>query len=439
LFLDGLDESEDESDEELQVKVVTEEPKKLNFQFNDSLSPNETKNQVSPTLKINMEATRPISPTLKISPERSISPTLKFDQINEDAPISPTLNIEENNLSLDLSDTVHSGNVSPTLDISKQEKIQEDMDDDDTDAELSPVLEPKVDKTKFETKQEEKPNSMNLNTDTESMNLNTEQDDETDIELTPRVDEQEKTPKQVEKIKESKPLENIKEDSPKEEKEDSDTDIDLTPIMATKPEISREEIDSIDLNLQYEKKETIDETIEDNLQGVMDSDEGEKTPNDLKISQEYNGKRIIEETQINSNSEKFSSDSKQTLSTLETSLVISQELSQEIEDKPKNLINETLGSTDEDKTSQRSQTTTRKRKRKEEVRASKKIKLTPKIMFTGIDEKDLKKYQKMATKLGGIVCEDLSEITHLITDKVHRTKKFLCALSQSHIVSLNWV
>jgi hypothetical protein len=434
-----LDESEDESEEEPQVKVVTEKPKKLNFQFNDSFSPNEPKNPVSPTLKIDTEATRPISPTLKISPERSISPTLKFDQINEDAPISPTLNIEEEkNLSLDLSDTIHSGNVSPTLDISKQEKIQEDMDDDDTDAELSPVLEPKEDETKFETKQEEKPNSMNLNTDTESMNLNTEQDDETDIELTPRIDE--KTPKQVEKIKESKPLEIIKEDSPKEEKEDSDTDIDLTPIMATKPEIPREEIDSIDLNLQDEKKETIDETIEDNLQGVMDSDEGEKTPNDLKISQEYNGKRIIEETQINSNSEKFSSDSKQTLSTLETSLVISQELSQEIEDKPKNLINETLGSTDEeDKTSQRSQTTTRKRKRKEEVRASKKIKLTPKIMFTGIDEKDLKKYQKMATKLGGIVCEDLSEITHLITDKVHRTKKFLCALSQSHIVSLNWV
>jgi hypothetical protein len=434
-----LDESEDESEEEPQVKVVTEKPKKLNFQFNDSFSPNEPKNPVSPTLKIDTEATRPISPTLKISPERSISPTLKFDQINEDAPISPTLNIEEEkNLSLDLSDTIHSGNVSPTLDISKQEKIQEDMDDDDTDAELSPVLEPKEDETKFETKQEEKPNSMNLNTDTESMNLNTEQDDETDIELTPRIDE--KTPKQVEKIKESKPLEIIKEDSPKEEKEDSDTDIDLTPIMSTKPEIPREEIDSIDLNLQDEKKETIDETIEDNLQGVMDSDEGEKTPNDLKISQEYNGKRIIEETQINSNSEKFSSDSKQTLSTLETSLVISQELSQEIEDKPKNLINETLGSTDEeDKTSQRSQTTTRKRKRKEEVRASKKIKLTPKIMFTGIDEKDLKKYQKMATKLGGIVCEDLSEITHLITDKVHRTKKFLCALSQSHIVSLNWV
>jgi hypothetical protein len=434
-----LDESEDESEEEPQVKVVTEKPKKLNFQFNDSFSPNEPKNPVSPTLKIDTEATRPISPTLKISPERSISPTLKFDQINEDAPISPTLNIEEEkNLSLDLSDTIHSGNVSPTLDISKQEKIQEDMDDDDTDAELSPVLEPKEDETKFETKQEEKPNSMNLNTDTESMNLNTEQDDETDIELTPRIDE--KTPKQVEKIKESKSLEIIKEDSPKEEKEDSDTDIDLTPIMSTKPEIPREEIDSIDLNLQDEKKETIDETIEDNLQGVMDSDEGEKTPNDLKISQEYNGKRIIEETQINSNSEKFSSDSKQTLSTLETSLVISQELSQEIEDKPKNLINETLGSTDEeDKTSQRSQTTTRKRKRKEEVRASKKIKLTPKIMFTGIDEKDLKKYQKMATKLGGIVCEDLSEITHLITDKVHRTKKFLCALSQSHIVSLNWV
>jgi hypothetical protein len=408
-----------------------EVPKKLNFQINES--PDEARHQISPTLKIDVEATVSISPTLKIPSENSISPTLKFDQMGEGAPISPTLNIEEDqedekNSSLDLSDTVQSGNVSPMLDISKQKEIIQE--DDETDAELSPRDDNEIKKMSPKEKkstQEEKPNSMNLNTDTESMNLNTDKDDdETDLELTPRVENE---TKKIE-IKDSEKIET------KEMKDDSETDIDLTPIIETKPNILREEIDSIDLNLQDEKKETIDETIELNIQGVMDSDEGEKTPNDVKVSQEYNGKRIIEETQIQSSN----SDFKQTLSTLEISPVISQELSQEVEDKPKNLINETLGSTDEEeKTSQRSQTTTRKRKRKEEVKASKKMKFTPKVMFTGIDEKELKKYQKMVTKLGGIVCDDLSEITHLITDKVHRTKKFLCALSQSHIVSLNWV
>jgi hypothetical protein len=83
---------------------------------------------------------------------------------------------------------------------------------------------------------------------------------------------------------------------------------------------------------------------------------------------------------------------------------------------------------------------TKKRKNEFSEETIKKIKLTPKIMFTGIvNESKLKKYQNMVTKLNGINSDDINEITHLITDKVHRTKKFLCALNQSHIVSLQWV
>jgi hypothetical protein len=83
---------------------------------------------------------------------------------------------------------------------------------------------------------------------------------------------------------------------------------------------------------------------------------------------------------------------------------------------------------------------TKKRKNELSEEPNKKMKLTPKIMFTGItNETKLKKYQNMVTKLNGINSDDINEITHLITDKVHRTKKFLCALNQSHIVSLQWV
>jgi len=46
----------------------------------------------------------------------------------------------------------------------------------------------------------------------------------------------------------------------------------------------------------------------------------------------------------------------------------------------------------------------------------------------------------MIQNLGGTIVEKVKDCTHLITDKVRRTVKFLCALALGKsIVSLNWV
>ena len=42
--------------------------------------------------------------------------------------------------------------------------------------------------------------------------------------------------------------------------------------------------------------------------------------------------------------------------------------------------------------------------------------------------------------MGGSIAEDWVSCTHLVTDKVHRTTKFLCALSAGkYIVDLKWI
>jgi mediator of DNA damage checkpoint protein 1 len=62
-----------------------------------------------------------------------------------------------------------------------------------------------------------------------------------------------------------------------------------------------------------------------------------------------------------------------------------------------------------------------------------------KIMITGINENDKKKYTKYIEKLGGKVTENPKEMTHLITDSIKRTVKFLIAISNSTILSVNWI
>ncbi|XP_042308683.1 mediator of DNA damage checkpoint protein 1 isoform X2 [Sceloporus undulatus] len=61
----------------------------------------------------------------------------------------------------------------------------------------------------------------------------------------------------------------------------------------------------------------------------------------------------------------------------------------------------------------------------------------PKVLFTGvIDEEG----ERVVTELGGSLAESVFDCTHLVTDRVRRTVKFLCALAQGiPIVTLDWL
>ncbi|XP_039255274.2 uncharacterized protein LOC120332153 [Styela clava] len=64
-------------------------------------------------------------------------------------------------------------------------------------------------------------------------------------------------------------------------------------------------------------------------------------------------------------------------------------------------------------------------------------KLKPKVMFTGVLDNVA---EGIVVSLGGILVTDISECTHLVTDKMRRTIKFLCALTKGlHIVTLEWL
>ncbi|XP_062978358.1 mediator of DNA damage checkpoint protein 1 [Elgaria multicarinata webbii] len=61
----------------------------------------------------------------------------------------------------------------------------------------------------------------------------------------------------------------------------------------------------------------------------------------------------------------------------------------------------------------------------------------PKVLFTGvIDEEG----ERVVTELGGSLAESVFDCTHLVTDRVRRTVKFLCALARGiPIVTLDWL
>jgi hypothetical protein len=64
----------------------------------------------------------------------------------------------------------------------------------------------------------------------------------------------------------------------------------------------------------------------------------------------------------------------------------------------------------------------------------------PIIMFTGIP--NFEKYEKPIKKLGGkIETENISKVTHLISENIKRTSKFLCAISNgcNYFLTLEWL
>ena len=59
------------------------------------------------------------------------------------------------------------------------------------------------------------------------------------------------------------------------------------------------------------------------------------------------------------------------------------------------------------------------------------------IMFTGVSSAD---YEEELCKIGGELCENWEDCDILVTDKIRRTVKFLCALASGKmIVSTNWL
>ncbi|KAJ3156490.1 Mediator of DNA damage checkpoint protein 1 [Geranomyces variabilis] len=60
------------------------------------------------------------------------------------------------------------------------------------------------------------------------------------------------------------------------------------------------------------------------------------------------------------------------------------------------------------------------------------------VMFTGISDAEAR--SKVVEKLHGEIVADWHECTHLVTDRIRRTAKFLCALSAGkHIVNVKWL
>lgn len=64
----------------------------------------------------------------------------------------------------------------------------------------------------------------------------------------------------------------------------------------------------------------------------------------------------------------------------------------------------------------------------------------PRVLFTGIVPSDVSRLTEIITSLGGVVVTSVKECTHLITRKIIRTVKFLCAISVVKcVVTPEWI
>lgn len=59
------------------------------------------------------------------------------------------------------------------------------------------------------------------------------------------------------------------------------------------------------------------------------------------------------------------------------------------------------------------------------------------VLFTGVVDED---GEKVVVRLGGGLAKGVADMTHLVTDKVRRTVKFLCAVARGvPIVTPDWL
>lgn len=61
----------------------------------------------------------------------------------------------------------------------------------------------------------------------------------------------------------------------------------------------------------------------------------------------------------------------------------------------------------------------------------------PQVLFTGVVDS---RGERAVLALGGSLASSVNEASHLVTDRIRRTVKFLCALGKGiPILSLNWL
>lgn len=64
----------------------------------------------------------------------------------------------------------------------------------------------------------------------------------------------------------------------------------------------------------------------------------------------------------------------------------------------------------------------------------------PKVLFTGITPSEVSRLTEIVIELGGTVVASVKQCTHLVTRKIIRTVKFLCAISIAHyVVTPEWI
>ncbi|XP_076755863.1 mutator 2 [Xylocopa sonorina] len=109
-------------------------------------------------------------------------------------------------------------------------------------------------------------------------------------------------------------------------------------------------------------------------------------------------------------------------------------------EKQKDLINETTDTETSSSVENASVLSTPSRSRRSmssSFSMASPLKMKHHVLFTGISNND---YGKLLKKLGASQVEDPAKCTVLVTDKVRRTFKFLCALARSiPIVSIDWL
>ncbi|XP_028417080.1 mediator of DNA damage checkpoint protein 1-like isoform X2 [Dendronephthya gigantea] len=80
------------------------------------------------------------------------------------------------------------------------------------------------------------------------------------------------------------------------------------------------------------------------------------------------------------------------------------------------------------------------RKGKKQMKENSEDSADVKIVFTGLQDSAFNKANKIVQALGGKVVEHLEDCTHLVTDKVRRTVKLLCAISRGiPVVDMCWL
>jgi hypothetical protein len=194
--------------------------------------------------------------------------------------------------------------------------------------------------------------------------------------------------------------------------------------------------DEIGKNTKSEEdKSEIDEEVEvatDNKNKRKNNKKDEKNKNnELPKNEDKIDKNIKNKEKKSKNNEKTKKQTKKTTEKVEeVSLVENkQEIIVEIANNKKRKHDEIVDTNENSKASKNSKIKLNHEKNEEDIEI-------PKIAFTGIDDH----YFKIVKDLGGIVEESWENCTHLVTDKIRRTVKFLCVLATGKkIVSLNWI